>query len=304
MTDDPSSTPLGGVLPVFQTPYHDDESLDLETLQKEIDWLFDQGADGVVMAMVSETLRLADDERRTLAEAACRFAASRGPVVVSVGAESSHTTERFARHAEECGAAAVMAIPPVAVAPLEDELRRYYERILAAVRIPVIVQDASGYVGAAMPIGLQAGLFRDHGPRVMFKPEAPPLGPRLSQLREAVGPEARIFEGSGGVALVESHRRGVNGTMPGADLIDAIVALWRALESGDTARVDRVSAPLSALLSLQGSLDAFLAVEKYLLVKRGVFPSAAIRGPVAWRLDELTRHEVDRLFVLLMCAVG
>ena len=50
--------PLGGVLPVFQTPFLDDESIDEATLEAEIAWLLDAGADGVVMAMVSEVLRL------------------------------------------------------------------------------------------------------------------------------------------------------------------------------------------------------------------------------------------------------
>ncbi|MBI4582018.1 MAG: dihydrodipicolinate synthase family protein, partial [Planctomycetes bacterium] len=49
---------LAGVLPVFQTPYHDDESIDFATLEREIGWLYDRGADGIVMAMVSEVLRL------------------------------------------------------------------------------------------------------------------------------------------------------------------------------------------------------------------------------------------------------
>src|SRR6185503_316907 len=49
---------LRGVLPVFQTPYHNDEALDYETLEAEIAWLSDCGANGFVMAMVSETLRL------------------------------------------------------------------------------------------------------------------------------------------------------------------------------------------------------------------------------------------------------
>src|SRR5947208_110928 len=64
---------LAGVLPVFQTPYHDDESIDADTLHREIDWLYDCGSDGIVMAMVSEVLRLSSDERRHLAELACRF---------------------------------------------------------------------------------------------------------------------------------------------------------------------------------------------------------------------------------------
>lgn len=297
-----AAPPLAGVLPVFQTPFHDDESIDFDTLAREFDWLFDEGASGVVMAMVSETLRLSSEERDALAAATCRMAAGRGAAVVSVGAESSHSAIRYARHAEDCGATAVMAIPPVATALGEQELRGYYERILAAISIPVIVQDASGYVGRPMSIELQARLFHEHGPRVMFKPEGVPLGPRLSQLREAVGPDARIFEGSGGIALVESHARGVNGTMPGAELIDVLVALWRALEAGDSATIDRLSLPLAAIVSLQTSLDAFLAVEKYLLVKRGIFKNSFVRGPRGYALDEFTRREVNRLLDLLLAS--
>ena len=64
---------LGGVWPVFQTPFHEDESIDYDTLEREIRWLFERGADGVAMAMVSEVLRLSGEERRELAEAACRL---------------------------------------------------------------------------------------------------------------------------------------------------------------------------------------------------------------------------------------
>ena len=55
---------LAGVLAVFQTPLHADETLDLETLEREIAWLFDCGANGIVMAMVSETLRMDTEERQ------------------------------------------------------------------------------------------------------------------------------------------------------------------------------------------------------------------------------------------------
>jgi 4-hydroxy-tetrahydrodipicolinate synthase len=92
--------------------------------------------------------------------------------------------------------------------------------------------------------------------------------------------------------------------MPGADLIDALVALWRALQAGDDQRAYELSLPLSALVALQTGLDGFLAVEKYLLHKQGIFPNMLIRGPVAFQLDEETRREVDRLFAKLSAAVG
>ncbi|HEX7009581.1 MAG TPA: hypothetical protein VF184_06335, partial [Phycisphaeraceae bacterium] len=192
---------------------------------------------------------------------------------------------------------------PVSTAATEDEIRRYYEQVIQAVRIPVIVQDASGYVGRPMSIELQAGLFREFGGRVLFKPEATPIGPRLTALRHATGGKAGIFEGTGGIALVESHQRGIIGTMPGADLIRGLVALWRALEAGDEKRTRRISLPVIALVSIQNSLDAFLAVEKYLLVKQGVFKNTLVRGPVGYVMDEQTRHEVDRLFDLMIEAV-
>lgn len=295
---------LRGVLPVFQTPYHDDESLDADTLAREIDWLYACGADGIVMAMVSEVLRLSGAERESLAEQAIRASGGRGPVVVSVGAESSRLAEHFARHAEAAGADAVMAIPPVSAPVLEGELLRYYERVVRATSLPVIIQDASGYVGRPMPVELLARMQREFGDRVLFKPEATPIGPRLSALREATSGAARIFEGSGGIALVDSFRRGIVGTMPGADLIVGIVALWRALGAGDEAAIYRLSDPISALVAMQHGLDGFLAVEKYLLVRQGVFRNMIVRGPTGFALDDETRAEVDRLFARVMDAAG
>lgn len=304
MIPDPaqSPSPLAGVWPVFQTPYHDDESIDFATLQREIGWLFERGADGVVMAMVSEVLRLSSKERCQLAEAACHFAPP-GRAIVSVGAESTRLAEEYARHAEGCGAAALMAAPPISVAAGENELAGYFSRIFQAVRIPVIVQDASGYVGRPIPMSLYLRLLDEHGDRVYFKPEATPIGPRLSALRDATGGRARVFEGTGGLSLVDSFRRGIVGTIPGADLIDGVVALWHALKANDQCRIDRISLPLVSLVSLQSSLDAFLAIEKHLLLRQGVFRNTVVRGPVGYKLDDETRREVDRLFDLLSAAV-
>lgn len=295
-----SHTQLAGVFPVFQTPFHEGESIDFDTLKKEVDWLFKRGANGIVMAMVSETLRLSSEERDNLATQVCSMAQGLGPVVISVGAESRHTAIRHARHAEDCGASAVMAIPPVSIALGHDELVRYYTSILESVAVPVIIQDASGYVGRPMPVKLQAKILEDFGPdRVLFKPEAVPIGQNLSALRDATVGQAQIFEGSGGISLVDSYRRGIVGTMPGAEIIDAQVALWEALAKGDSSRIYRLSFPISSLVALQTGLDGFLAVEKHLLVKQGIFRNTIIRSPVGFHLDEETKSEVDRLYEIL-----
>lgn len=107
------------------------------------------------------------------------------------------------------------------------------------------------------------------------------------------------------MCLVDSFRRGIVGTIPGMEFLPAIVALWKALQAGDEEATYRIYLPLCALvaLQLQAGLDGFLAVEKYVLHKRGIFATDRRRRPLAWELDEETRQELERLLSLLDSAI-
>lgn len=106
--------------------------------------------------------------------------------------------------------------------------------------------------------------------------------------------------------LIDSYRRGIAGTMPGMDLLDGIVKLWQALARGDEDAAYRIYFPICAIVSLQlqAGLDGFLAIEKHLMVKRGLFPTACRRKPYNWELDAETADEVDRLYDRLLHAIG
>ena len=293
------------VLPVVHMPYTDDQQIDHATLEREIDYLFEMGSHGFCLALVSDLLRLTAEERLTLPTDLVKFARGRGPLIVGVGAESTAQAQLYARAAEDGGAAAVMAIPPISRSLGEDELRAYFEALLGEVDIPVIIQDASSYVGNPMSIEFQASLFQQYGDRILFKPEATPLGPCISALRDRTGGNAAIFEGSGGVLLVDSYRRGIKGTIPGVELLDGTTALWQALNAGDEERAYRIYLPICALctLQLQGGLDGFIVVERYLMHKRKLFPNQVHRGPLSYFLDSETCAEIDRLFALLQDAL-
>jgi dihydrodipicolinate synthase/N-acetylneuraminate lyase len=290
---------LHGVLPIVQTPFLESDEIDFATLQREVDWAFGQGIDGLGTGMVSELLKLTAAERQALAERLVEFAAGRGPVFMGVGAESTRQALEHARAAEQAGCDAVMATPPMIGRLSESQMLGYFRALADGVNVPVIVQDASGYVGQAIPMAVYLELLNRYGPeKILFKPEASPVGPNLSALRHATGGKARIFEGSGGIFLIDSFRRGIAGTMPGMEMVDGIVAVWQALARGDEAFAYRVSHPIGAIvaLQLQAGLDGFLAIEKHMLVKRGLFASARRRQPYAWELDAETATEVDRLF--------
>ena len=288
---------IAGVLPVVHTPYTESGAIDLATMGKQIDYLFEVGADGFCLALVSDLFRLSEQERTALPAQLCSFAQQRGPVVINVAAESTQQAQLYARAAEDGGAAALMAIPPISRALGEEELRAYFASILNEVDIPVFVQDASSYVGNPMSIEFQASLFAEYGQRVLFKPEASPLGPCISALRTATQGQASIFEGSGGVLLVDSFRRGITGTIPGVELLDGTTALWNALKAGDEERAYQLYWPICALitLQLQGGLDGFIVSERYIMQRRGLFPNQVHRGPLSFSLDDTMRDEIDRL---------
>ena len=295
---------IQGVLPVLSTPFNTNDEIDREILEREIDWVFELGADGVTTGMVSEILRLSPSERMSLHEiVAERAKALDGIVVLSAGGETTKKAIKFAIHAQSCHADAVMVNPPLSTILNDVDIFRHYSSILEATEISLIVQDASGYLGRPLSLDVQARLLKEYGERVYFKPEAVPIGPRLSLFLEATDGKARVLEGSGGGALVDTFQRGIVGTMPGADTTWILVALWRALKAGDWDSINMISGPLASLLDLEHSLDAYLAIEKHLLVKQKIFVNEIVREPVGYRLDSQTRKEADRLYELLYLRV-
>lgn len=295
---------LHGVLPVLHTPFDEAENIDRAILHKEIEWLDGLGVDGVTTGMVSEILKLSPTERMSLHDMIAESSVPRGLItVMSAGAESTKQAIEYAKHAQSVQADAVMVNPPLSTSLSESDLYGYYAAIFNATEIPLILQDASGYVGRPVSLDLQVKLFNEFNSRIYFKPEAVPIGPRLSLFLEATNGKAKVLEGSGGGALIDTHQRGVVGTMPGADNAWALVALWRALEEGNSDLADRISGPLVNIIALEFSLDAYLAIEKYFMKKQGIFVNEIVRQPFGFILDDKTKLRLDRLFDLLHASV-
>ncbi len=298
---------IQGILPIAHTPFTADDAVDYPSLQGQIDWAYSVGASGFATGMVSEILRLTADERLELTEKLVQISGGRGAVIMSVGAESKAQAIVYARRAEAAGCDGVMAIVPISTALPSEQVLSYYRAIADSISIPVVVQDASSYVGKAISLDVYVQLLNQYGPeKILFKPEAAPIGPNLSALRDASSGKARVLEGSGGILLVDSYRRGIVGTMPGMEFLEGIVALWKALERKDEAAIYRLYFPICALvaLQLQAGLDGFLAVEKYILHKKGLFTTDCRREPNSWTMDEETRLEVDRLLAKLAEAIA
>ena len=296
---------LAGVFNVLSTPVDNADEIDLAVFEREIEWLLKCGMNGAVLAMVSEVLRFSAAERRDQWKAAIKFLNGRAPLVVSVGAESSAIAIKLAKDAQSDGASALMATPPSAFAATADEVKNYYVKIIEAVSIPVIVQDASNYLGKPIELSTYVELIDTYGnERVQFKPEAKPVKERLQELNKISDNRAKVFEGQGGIDLLDTHPLGVVGTMPGAEVPWALVALWKALNEQNMDHAKAIHNPLSKLISFQTTLDAYVAIEKYLLVKQGVLTNMNQRGPVGYKLTPEVAKDIDKAYEELAAVVA
>ena len=286
-----------GVYCVIQTPLDKNDNIDSDVLKREIDWLIASGVKGLVLAMVSEVMRFTADERRGQWQVVLKIVDKRVPLIVSVGGESTAIATALARSAEADGATALMATPPASFPATSSEIYTYYAAIIEAVKIPLIVQDASNYMGQPLELELYGDLIKKYGTeRVQFKPEAKPVKERVAALQEIANGQAKIYEGQSGIDLLDTHPLGLAGTMPGGEIPWAIIKLWDCLEEKNLDQARKIHGLISKLVAFQKTIDGYVAVEKYLLVKQGIFTSTRQRGPVSTILTDEVKSEIDKIF--------
>ena len=140
------------VFTYIPTPTADDgESVDENALRQVIDYQVEMGVDGIcVLGSTGGNGSFADDEMKRTTELASRHAAGRIPVIAGTGAHTTTACIRLSKHAQDVGCDGVMILP-VSYWPLtENEVHEHYERVAAAIRIPICVYNNPWTTGVDM----------------------------------------------------------------------------------------------------------------------------------------------------------
>jgi dihydrodipicolinate synthase/N-acetylneuraminate lyase len=275
-----SAVPWSGVFPVLCTPFADDGSIDVDAQRAVARFALACGAHGLVcFGLGAEVNKLTPDERRRLTDAIVDETAGRIPVLIGVGAEATHTALELARYAQSAGADGVVVPPPFTTRIRSADLAGYFRRIADAVELPVMLQDASVYLGSGLSPEFVRDLAEEHTNVDYVKIEAGPE--ETARWVEEVGPDVRVFTGDAGVHLLDCLRAGAVGNIPAVEIADRLVAAYEAEAGGDHARADELFRPLLAYLvfALEGGIDHCNAATKALLVRRGVLARGELRAP-------------------------
>ena len=293
-----SEQAMRGVVTILVTPYDEQYRVDVESLQRLVEFNVQAGVHGLGVALGSEIVALSEAERQQVTRTVVQQARGRVPVVINSGGPVAELAVLYSRMAAGDGADALMVRPPNFLPAGPDQVIAYFKAISDAARLPIFIQDTP-----ETPVsGGLARRIAESCPNVRYiKVESLPPPYQVAQAVAACGDLLGVFGGAGGSFFVEELRRGAIGTMPSCSQPEAFVAVWDAYQRGDEHGAQQAMyrwiLPVNRLATQAPA--AFYHVHKEILRRRGIIRTANVRGPVA-PLDPMTQRElaqtIDELY--------
>ena len=142
-----TNSPLCGIIPPLVTPLRDNETLDVESLERLIEHLIAGGVHGLfILGTTGEEQSLSYQVRKQMIQESCRINGGRLPLLVCITDTSIVESIRLAKVAADCGADGVVSAPPYYFATGQPELAQFYEELVPQLPLPVFLYNMPSHV--------------------------------------------------------------------------------------------------------------------------------------------------------------
>jgi 4-hydroxy-tetrahydrodipicolinate synthase len=271
--------PLRGVYNILTTPFLPDGRIDIASLRRLTEATIAAGVDGItVLGVAGEAHKLSESESDLVVETVMDVNAGRVSIVVGTSRNGTDVTVEASLNAQRQGAAGLMIAPPTFLQP-GAALTEHFRRIAAAVDIPIVLQDFPPVNGVTMSPSDMADLVAAVPAITTIKLEDVPTPQRTAQTLALTGDGITIVGGSGGIYMLDELRRGAAGIMTGFAYPEALVAIWRAWDSGERRRAAEIFYACLPLIVFEGQPKLGVAIRKETLRRRGLIDHATVRHP-------------------------
>ncbi len=133
--------PWHGILTATATPFRSDLSLDFEKYAEHIQWLAANDTHGAITnGSLGEYQVLTSEERAKLLVTGIEAAPKGFNIVAGVGAYGATESRKWAEHAAEVGATALMLLPPTSYRANDEEVVAHYREV-GKVGLPIIAYN-------------------------------------------------------------------------------------------------------------------------------------------------------------------
>jgi 4-hydroxy-tetrahydrodipicolinate synthase len=298
-----------GVYVIAVTPFTQSGELDLTSTDRMVDFYLNCGATGLtVLGIMGEATKLTAEESRIFVKQVLTRVAGRVPVVVGASSAGFAPMRELTQSVMDLGAAGVMIAPPSTLRT-DDQIVSYFDMVNETLgkNVPWALQDHPVSTGVQMSAPVIVRILKNSATCVMLKHEDSPGLAKLSAIRAATIkgdiPRISILTGNGGgLFLPEELTRGADGAMTGFAYPEMMVEVCKAHANGNIERAHDIFDAYLPLSRYEQQAGIGLAVRKYIMTKRGIIASDAVRKPgpklsaadIA-DIERLTRRQTQRL---------
>ncbi len=242
---------LRGIVPPLVTPLLDNNSLDVEGLERLIEHVIAGGVHGVfILGTTGEAQSLSFELRYEMIKQSARILKRRLPLLVGISDTSLVDSISLANLAADSGADGVVSAPPYYFATGQPELAEFYEQLIPQLNLPVYLYNMPTHTKVSFAPSTIRRIAEN--PKVAgFKDSSASGGYFQSVMHEFrdrpefslfVGPEEMMAES----VLMGAHG-GVNG---GANMFPELyVALYNAAVAKDVDKVRELHAKVMQISS-------------------------------------------------------
>jgi 4-hydroxy-tetrahydrodipicolinate synthase len=267
--DKPTAKPMRGVFPIGQTPFTEDDKLDLDCLAAEVKFCNRGGVHGFAWPQIASGWSTLSPQERLDGAEAILAAGKGGKTALVIGVQTPGSDlagpVRYAKHAAKNGADAIVSLPPEKAGG--QAMIEYYRAIGAVTELPLIVQSQG-----EMSVDLIVEMFQQIPTMKCVKDEAGDPLQRVTQIRERTAEKLAVFSGNGVRTMIDEMRLGFAGHCPFTGMSDVYAAAFDLWHAGKRREAFDMFGRILAFNSITGAAG-------YVMVARGIFKETTKSRP-------------------------
>ena len=284
MTDLVNST-ARGLYPISVTPFHDNGSIDLSSMDRLVDFFLEIGVPGItLLGLMGEANKLSKEESISLVRRVVRRLEGRAQVITGVSQAGFNEFASFTAALMDEGASGIM-VAPASSLKSEDQVLAFFEAIAARIgeHVPIALQDYPQSTGVYISAET-LGLIIERVPNIqIMKHEEGAALRKITRMRaqEEGGRRRRvsILVGNSGLHLLQELARGADGANTGVAFPEVLVEICNRFFAGNAEGAEDLYDIFLPLIRHEWQVGFGLAIRKEIFRRRGLIATAATRAP-------------------------